>query len=594
MKRFFVFILASIGAATLIVVFLGLWTVRHFIKSEPTHIPPETFLTLSIGGESLPEHTNRSGILPALLKGKKSTNTLRDIVIGLDHAKTNPKIKGVLLVIEGNSLGFAQTQEIREAFKDFKQSGKPVYAFADSFGDLSNGTGSYYLATVADQIWIQPVGTVGLTGIFIETPFARKALDTFKILPRIDRREEYKGFMESLTESDYSPAVRANLQRIVDGLTTQIITDMSQARKFDVETGRRLINNGPYVSAEALKEKLIDQVGYLDDLKYKILITAEKQISATFTSFSKYTNHLAASEPEHKSKIALIFGEGTIVKSEKGGGFVDGSYVIDGRKFSKAIKDAEEDKDVKAIVIRLNSGGGSPTASETIWHHVKNAEAKGIPVIISMSDYAASGAYWISTAARKIVAQPGTLTGSIGVLGGKIVTAAAWETYGVHWGEVHAGENAAMWSTGQDYSEMGWKRLQAMMDDIYETFLIKVSESRHLDKEKVRSLAKGQVWTGIEAKENGLVDEQGGLLTAIHLAKQEAGITAETPVNLQDFPKPTSLSDLIMGSSDEGENEGGFFSTLNRLYVAFNRCIGLLIDLTTPDLLKAQTIQVKG
>lgn len=537
----------------------------------------------------------RGAFFPCCQKVKRGT-ILKTLYSPLIEQKNDPKIKAVLLMIEGSSLGFAQIQEIREALKKFKESGKPVYAFADSFGDLSNGTGSYYLASVATEIWLQPLGNLNLTGIFIETPFARKALDNLKINPRIDRREDYKGFMESVTESDFTPAVRANMQRIVNGLTEQMIADISQSRQFDVETARRLINNGPYVSAEALQEKLIDQIDYLDVLKNKLiedfLKEKEKSSDHSFVSLGQYVSH-KQTEVDHKAKIALVFGEGPILNSTKGNGLMDNDYMIVGRKMAKAIHDATEDKDVKAIVLRLNSGGGSPTASETIWRQVKIAQEKGKPVVISMSDYAASGAYWIASKAKKIVAQPGTLTGSIGVLAGKIVTSAAWENYGIHWGEVHNGDNSAMWSTSQDYSKKGWERLQVMLDNIYGTFLIKVSEGRHMDKEKVRSLAQGQVWTGLEAKENGLVDALGGLSEAIDLAKQEIGLTPETQVNLQEFPKPLSFSERLFGLAADDENDGGFFSKLSSLYTAFNRVALLFADISTTEPLKAQRMAVK-
>jgi protease-4 len=564
LKRLLVFFFSSIGFLVALLLVIGIWEASHFFETPVVKkIDEDTILTFRIGRKDLSEKESLGGFLRSLMKGGSESLDLKTIVKALIEAKIDPHVKGVFLILEGSAMGYAQTQEIRDVLKEFQSSGKKIYAYADTFGESSNGTLPYYLASIADKVFLQPMGSVCLTGISVEMPFIRKLLDNFKVHPKVTKREEFKSAMESFTETDFSGPAKENSTKVLQEIVNQMCSDISQSRKIEKDQVLHLINIAPFLAEEAISQKLIDQIAYFDEVKdlFKKIISDK----ATFLPIVQYARFIEKNASESPTKIALIVGEGMIVKTSDDTSQFSVQKTIGARSFARDIHKAAHDPDVKAIIIRLNSGGGSAVGSESIWRSIQQAESLGKPVIISMSDYAASGGYWLATAARKIVAQPGTLTGSIGVVAGKAVTKEAWEHYGINWGEIHIGDNAQMWSQIFDYTSYGQERLNVFLDDIYSKFIQKVSEGRKLEKEKVRSIAKGQVWTGEIAKTLGLVDELGGLNTAIQVAKKEAGISADEKISLVDFPKIPGFTGQLMGL---GEDETISFGILTPLFHA--------------------------
>jgi protease-4 len=447
MRRFIVGFFALIGFLAFLPIVALIFSLYRwsaptlpFLNQDDPYV-----LSLTLGDESLREHTPRGGVA-SLIEG--STQSVHTLIEGINHAAKDDHIKGLLLTFEGNVLKQATAQEIRDALKAFKASGKFIYTYAHSFGELSNGTMNYYLAALSSKIWMMPLGTLNFNGIMIEVPFAKKALDDLKIHTQLGHREEYKGMIESLTQTDFSPPYRENMQRIISALTAQIIKDVAVGRGLEVDEVQKILNNSPYTPKEAIDHKMIDEIGYKDEVKEAIQKLLGKK--PTYRDFDSYSQSMKS--PSGKDKIAIVYAEGSISKGKATRSPLSDELVLDAPEIAKALREAREDDSVKAIVLRIDSPGGNPIASELIGREMELTKPKK-PVIVSMSNYAASGGYWIACNARKIVAQPGTITGSIGFYAGKIVTQELWDSLGIHWGEIHEGNQAGIWSSGHLYSD---------------------------------------------------------------------------------------------------------------------------------------------
>ncbi|MGV8948479.1 MAG: signal peptide peptidase SppA [Candidatus Paracaedibacter sp.] len=547
MRRFIVGTLAIIGAITLFLLLSLGWSLYRLSSPSLSAASSESpvVLKLTLGNQKLPEQPHSKGLM-SLIEG--TPLSVYSIITALNHAATDKNVKGILLTIEGNALNIATIQEIREALKAFKATGKFIYTYTDTFGEMSNGTKNYYLASASSKIWMMPMGTLNLIGISLEVPFAKKALEDFKIRPQVGRREEYKSMPESATEADFSAPYRENTQRILDTLISQIVTDIAADRSLTAEEVRNVLNTAPHLPEKAIATKMVDELGYMDQAKDAIEKLTDKK--PNYVPFDSYAH--ALNSPSKGKKIAIIYAEGTIAKGKAQWNPLSDEFAMDAVEIAKSIRNAAEDSSISAIILRVDSGGGNPIASELIGREMDRAKAKK-PTIASLSNYAASGGYWIVCNAHKIVAQPSSLTGSIGVFAGKFVTEGFWENYGVHWGEIHNGDNSAIWSTGQNYSENGRKKLEEYLDQIYGIFLKKVAAGRNLPLEKVRLIAKGQVWNGVEAKEKGLVDVLGGLNTAIEIAKKEAGLADDALVTIVHFPVEKTLLAMLLDRGREAE-----------------------------------------
>ena len=545
MRRLFVGFLATVGFLFIFGLVGVMIIIMRTINPDTTVSLPDRFvLMVDMEEQSSTEHIPHQGLLAALTTSKQLT--FYDLTQTMNAAVKDKRITSILFKIDGCNLSVAQIQELRDLISDFRDTGRDVIAYAHSYGDNSNGTKAYYLASAASEVVMQPMGEVSITGFMAEVPFAKTALTDWGIQARLAKRAEYKSMPETVLETDFTPAHRENLTAIMNGLLDQVSADIAEDMELPQATIKQYIDGAPYLAEEAVQLNLINRLEYLTNLKNE-MGGGEKVISAT-TYFHKHHSP----DTSHENKIALIFAEGMILPNGSEDENLLGDYTIEGDSTAHTIDQAAKDPHVKAIVIRLSSGGGSPTASETIAEAVQRAKASGKPVIMSMSSVAASGGYWIATQGSKIVAQPGTITGSIGVYGGKIITQTAWANHGVNWGEVHRGSNAGMWSSSMDYSDMGWQKVNDMMDNIYQGFIQRVSNSRGLDIGRVTELAKGRVWLGVEAKGNGLVDQLGGLNDAIALAKAEAKLDGRE-VSIDEFPKRKSIFDTLINLSPSAE-----------------------------------------
>lgn len=526
------------------------------LSSREKAVPAHTILEVDLETE-FSEDTPQN---PLAALRPDSGSSLRTLLTGLERAGDDARVVGLVARIGQAKLGMAQVQELRDAVRRFRERGKFALAYGETFGEFGPGNSSYYLATAFEQIWLQPSGDVGLTGVLMEPMFVKNALDKLGLKPQMDHRYEYKNAMNMFTENKFTAAHKEALEKIAGGWFAQMVRGIAEGRKLQETEVRALFDRGPFLGPEALKEKLVDQLGYRDEFYAKV---RERGGDAQLLFLHKYVSRTDKAEKQRTKSaptLALIYGLGGV---QRGKGEVDplsGSGALGSDTVAAAFRAAVADKDVKAIVFRIDSPGGSYVASDTIWREVVRARAAGKPVIATMGNVAGSGGYFVAMAADKIVAQPATITGSIGVLGGKFITSELVDNrLGVTHDRVAFGQHAGMWSTNREFTPDEWVRFQAWLDRVYVDFTSKVAEGRKLPKEKVLQVAKGRIWTGEDAKGIGLVDELGGLDVAVRLARQAAGVADGQPIALKQFPSPKPplqvLTDAIL-NKDSDNSEG--------------------------------------
>ncbi|HEV2336921.1 MAG TPA: signal peptide peptidase SppA [Stellaceae bacterium] len=537
MRRFVLGLFAAIGIVTVLAVVGGGLVLWRLAAGEPAL--PKTIVLRAELSRGLAAGAGQ-GPLSELVFGSKAT--LRDFLDALERAGDDVRVKGLYVRLGGDPFGLATCQELRDAIADFRAKGKFAIVFADSFGELGPGTRPYYLATAFDEIWLQPLGSLGLIGLHSEIPFFRGALDRLGILPSFAHREEYKTAMNSLTETAMTEPQREEVEDLLRSTAGQVARGIVTARKLSEAQVAQLIDRGPFFADEALAAHLVDHLGYRDEAVARARQRAGA--GAELVSLSRYLD--GAGHPHHRGpKIALIYGTGLVTA---GGGrptpFLDDKE-LSAREVARAFRQAFQDPEVRAILFRIDSPGGSAVASETIWREVVRAREHGKPVVVSMGDVAGSGGYYIAAPADKIVAEPATLTGSIGVLAGKLVVSALLHKLGITDDSAQRGANASMFSIFEDFSPSGRERLNAFLDGTYRGFKAHVAAGRHLTAEQVEAVAKGRVWTGEEAKAKGLVDELGGYDVAIRLAKEAAKIPADRPFTLAVYPREKGTIEAI-------------------------------------------------
>lgn len=528
MRRFIVGFFAVLGVLVLLAV-VGSAIAWRFLAPRTPAIAASTILNLDLT-KNLAK-TPAANTLGRFLFEEQLSE--RDVLDALQRAGSDPRVKGVIARIGNDEMGTATVQELREAVAAFRAKGKYAVAYADTFGEFGPGNRAYYLATAFDEIWLQPLGELGLTGVRVESPFFRGTLDLLGLVPRLDHRSEYKSAMNVLTEKQMTPPQREETEAIVNSVFGQMVHDIAASRRIGEADLRKIINGGPYLSAEAETLHLVDHVGYRDEA-----IAAARAHAGGIAALLRPLAYLdRAGRPNREGPtIAVIYGTGIIQRGESTESPVSDSGLLGADSVAHAFRAALADPSVRAILFRIDSPGGSAVASETIWRETIRARQAKIPVIVSMGDVAGSGGYYIAAGADKIVAQPATLTGSIGVVAGKIVTSGLWAKLGANWDAVQKGENAAMFSSTQDFTPEGERHFEHFLDTVYAGFKDRVASGRHLDKDAVEQVARGRVWTGEDAKSRGLVDELGGYDVALRLAKVAAHLNPDAPITLKQYP----------------------------------------------------------
>ena len=555
MSKLIVRFLAILGALWLI----GLVIVLIFVIGSKGKVPSKTILEANLEqplAEDIPETPSAKLMLT-------DRHTVRDVVDAIDRGASDDRVVGMVANIGAAPIGLAQVQEIREAVERFRAHKKFAVAYSETFGEFGPGNGAYYLATAFDQIYLQPSGDIGLTGIIMESPFIKGTLGKLGMTFHGDHRYEYKNALNMLTETKFTAPHKEAMTAIMTSWFNQMKDGICQARQIAPDKFQSLVDAGPYLGKEAVDAKLVDGVAYRDEVYDRVKKKGGE--GAELLYLEKYLDR-AGRPHQHGKKIALVFGVGDVTRGKSDYDPVQGSQNMGSETVAGALRAAAADKDVKAILFRVDSPGGSYVASDTIWRAVVQARKAGKPVIVSMGDLAGSGGYFVAMAADKIVAQPGTITASIGVLGGKMLTSGLWDKIGLSWDEVHQGNNATMFTGTHDYTPAEWARFEAWLDRVYVDFTGKVADGRKLPKEKVLEIAKGRIWSGQDAKNLGLVDELGGYDTALKLAKKAAGIPETDDVKIVVYPRPkTLLQSLIQRQGADNSDKEAVAQTLARI-----------------------------
>ncbi len=519
----------------LIFVFLFLAAIFSFIYLEfgrPPAVKARSYLEIRLSGE-IQEQAPRDFL--AGMFGQAPPLSLHEIWMNIKKAKVDNRIKTIVLRLGYIQCGWAKVNEIRESILDFRKSGKKVYAYIDESVEFDK---QYYLATACDRIILHPLGMFIINGIGGYVPFFKKSLDKLGIEAEIEHVEEYKTAYNMFTEERFTPAHKRMMRSLYEDLYSHYIKVLAEARGKSEEEIKALIDYGFYQGERALEAGLVDDLLFEDEFEDLLKENDKKLSKITHGQYSKI-------EPSslglnRGKKIALIYGMGPIHTGE-------GFYQSMGSSTTaRWIRNARKDKSIAAVVFRVDSPGGSAVASDVIWREVALTK-KEKPFVVSMSDVAGSGGYWVSMAAHKIVAQPQTLTGSIGVISGKFNFVKLYEKLGITSEKLTFGKRADLFSTYRKLTREERDFLKKEILWVYDKFLTKVAEGRTLSKEEVDKIGRGRVWTGSQAKERGLVDELGGLSRALELAKELAGIPIDEEVRLVVRPKKISFFDTLFG-----------------------------------------------
>jgi protease IV len=450
---------------------------------------------------------------------------LRPTLRALHEAGEDPRVVGLIAKV-GGPMPWATMQELRLGVRAFAASGKPVVAWSETFGE-SRDMAAYVLASAFGEIWLQPGGGIGLLGVGIETTFVRGTLDRLGIEPEVEQRHEYKNAADVVLRTGYSPAHRESLERLAGSIYAEAVSTIAADRTLDPVRVRELIDGGPRTAAEALQAGLVDRLGYRDQVYDAVQSRVDDDAELLFAD---------RWQPRRRRKL-LARRRGSVALVEVRGGITSGrsrrsplGRQVGSDTVSAQLRAATSNDRVRAVVLRVESPGGSAVASETIWREVCRAREAGKPVIVSMGDVAASGGYYIACPADVILALPATLTGSIGVFAGKLVVSRLLERAGVSTASVQHGARSLMFSSRRGFGEDERSRFAATIDAVYDDFVAKVAAGRRRPVGEIEPIARGRVWTGMDALERGLVDEIGGLRDAVRIARQRAELPKDAPV----------------------------------------------------------------
>ncbi len=503
--------------------------VLYFVVGQEPAVPARATLVIRPSGD-LPE------VLPEVVFGAGEL-TVRGYLELIRKAKTDARITGILLRPGSLSSPFwAKIQEVRDALDDFRASGKYVHAWLEYAGDRE-----YYLASAADRVYLLPSATLDLTGIASYELFLRGTFDWIGTYPDFMHVGDYKSAVNTYLEKSFTPAHREMADSLNRSQYEQLVRGIAAGRKKSEDEVRGLIDEGPFLPADALRLGLIDEVAYEDELDD----INDDLRGAKFVEADDYALvSWGATGVTRRSKVAVINAVGVINSGRSGFDPVNGA-VVGADSLVEYIREARADRSIRAIVLRVDSPGGSSTASDMIWRELSISKENARPLIVSMSDLAASGGYYIALAGDAIVAQPGTLTGSIGVYTGKFITAGSLEKLGVNIESTSRGKQAEMYSPDRRFTPGERKKITESMQSVYDQFVERTAAARHMPPEKVDEVARGRVWTGEQARQLGLVDELGGLYTAIGLAKQRAKIPADEEVELVVYPPRRSVYEVL-------------------------------------------------
>ncbi|MGD0304332.1 MAG: signal peptide peptidase SppA [Candidatus Acidiferrales bacterium] len=509
-------------------------------RPSSLQLPSKGVLVVDVGGEI---EEQRAPDFFSALNGNTEP-VLHDYTDALDTAATDSHITGVVVRIAPLATGWGKVEEIRSHLLAFRKSGKPSICY---LGYDGIGNPEYYLASACQKIWLVPTAPVAIRGMMAQAIFFRGTLDKLKVVPEFYHIAEFKTAGNTFTEKKFTPAHREEVEGLLKSIYNQYLDDTSKARNMDRAAFEALVNRGPFSSSDAVNEKVVDRMGYWDQLQDEFKTRDGAWSPVSLRSYKSFVKN------DGTQRIAIIHASGLIVSGDSGS-TPGGGSIMGGDSVAADIRAARKDSGIKAIVLRVDSGGGSVVGSEVIRREVELANAVK-PVVVSMSDVAASGGYWISTPARKIVADPDTITGSIGVLIGKFNVSGLYNLLGISTDSIATSDNASLFSEQQNFSPAQRAYIEKSLQETYEQFTKGVAVGRKMTVEAVDKVGKGRVWSGSQAKDLGLVDELGGLDRAIEIAKNLAKIPASESVRIERYPRQKSFLEQLLEREKDQLNE---------------------------------------
>ena len=502
-------------------------------------LPGEKILTLTL---DRPVHDYQETPSFSWIR-RGSPQSMADLWAGLARARNDPQVVGLSVYLRNARFGFGKAQELRYLLESFQESERFVNCFLETAGEGTNGTLAYFLVSACDHITLAPLGDINLVGLFSDAYFLKGTLDKLKIETDLSHAGQYKSAAEQFTNTAHSPAAEEALSSVLDDLFDQIVTAIAEDRDLTVEAVRDLIDRAPLTADEALQEGLVDSLGYPDEYEDSLseLFSEEPRLVAL-------SDYAPPGIPLAASRVAVVFTQGTIVRGSNGTDPWSQQRFAGSETLGAILRELADDPGVPAVILRVDSPGGSALASDLMLREViRLAERK--PLVVSMSDVAASGGYYIASMATGIVAEPTTITGSIGVVGGKFVLRRFQEDLlGITHDTLARGANADFFSSLDHFSPAQALHYERLMGRIYDAFVGHVAEGREMTRAAVEAVAQGRIWTGRQALENGLVDQLGGLDVALDLARQQAGLETGESIAIDFYPRPPSLMDFLSQS----------------------------------------------
>ncbi|MBV9302158.1 MAG: signal peptide peptidase SppA [Acidobacteriaceae bacterium] len=531
MRKFFLGVLVG-GVVAVFGIFIIVLVIGRLAASRQPTIAPNSALVLTLQG-GIPEVPPVD--IPLPFAQAQSEPTVRDLWASLHAAATDNRIKAVILQPRDLSAGWGKLQEIREELVNFKTSGKPVYAML-----AGGGSREYYLASVADRIFLQPDDTLDVKGFLLEAMYLKNALDKLGIDIQVDHIGRYKDAGDIFTKANMSPETREVLGQVLDQLYADFCSTVGQGRHKTADEIRALVDQGPFIAAQAKSSGLVDELGYEDQVYGEL----KKKVGGELNRTSIKTYFRAV--PGRGDHIAMLVGAGEIQRGEPDGS-LNQNDVIASAAFVRTIRQVRNDSSIKGVILRIDSPGGDAGASDEILHQLKLL-SRVKPVVVSMSDYAASGGYFISVTGDPIVAYPDTVTGSIGVLYIRPNVRNLYNKLGIQEELLMRGKLADLDSESEPLSDAGRQKLHESIQATYTSFVSKVAAARKKSYDQIDPLAQGRVWMGAQARQNGLIDELGGLNRAIALVRRRAHLSPTGDTNLITYPPRRTLLDILTSS----------------------------------------------
>lgn len=557
MKNFFTSCLGTM-VGLIVFILLGITVLSVMVSSDSkVVINANSVLYLDLQAPIVEQATDDP--ITELLPGGQQPIGLLQLKEAIAHAKNDPYIEGIYLNCGYVMAGYASIAEIRESLIDFQKSGKWIVAYAGAYTE-----GAYYLSSVADQVYLNPEGQVEFNGLSVEVMFFKRLFDKLEIKPQVFRVGDFKSAIEPFVREDLSPENELQLNSLINGIYTEVLDQIAKSREVPAATLAELSSKMTIrTAADAVTHDLVDELYYddqvRDEMRQRLNLGKDEKID--FVKYAAY--HKSIKPTTSSNEVAVIVADGDIMPGQADNGVVGASTIV------KEIRRARTSKRVKAIVIRVNSPGGVFQAGDEMWREIVLA-TKEKPVIASMSDYAASGGYYLAMACDTIVAQPNTITGSIGVfsvlfdlskfLGNKI---------GITSDEVKTGEVGGLITVTRPLSDVEKSIWQKQTDEVYETFTRKAAEGRGMTQDEIKKIASGRVWTGTQAKENGLVDILGSYTDAIELAAEAGGVAGDYRVRY--YPQPKTFLEQLTGGWDEQVKTNAMKTEMGDAYLFYQQ-----------------------